>query len=610
MMLGLAVTPRPYPDESLVGYLYRLADLNAVTGGEVLKAFRAMSANDTDAWLTADGAPPTWYDECRELRQPSTRSARAWNFRSRKFCPLCLDEGRYWRAGWHLMLVTCCTRHQVELHDRCSACGNRFAAECMRSLCCTLCGEPLTKQRTDPSSMAPGALWLADQLTRRVAKSKTASRHISGHLTLPDFHELALRLGVRDLSFNRNKPLKLRDAGALEIAYPIADRAGSALMVWPRGFFLLLDTIRDQCSRPSNWKIAQSLGPIYQDIYRHLAQPQFNFVREGFESYVHERWDAPLALRNRNFDPELVRRHRWVSIPEAAEKVGVDPALLQRMAEHNELPVREVEFQSGRTGRVVDFQAVEPQADRLLHAMTLEQVAARLGLAEKRIRQLLEGDVLTVIGGSPRAGERWWVDPISLESIKPGRSLSGVPADQVTVAHLAKFLISDGNEFVAFIRAIQSGDLPVLTPVPTDYVGSWLLDKEDVTSWRTGRQEGGQTKYSIMEAAVQLGVKQEVAYALVRAGLLPVVMEAAGRRTAQWVIRSALDQFQRQFVFGVELAKEMQTSPKKLAQIMSTAGIQAAAGPDIDSAPCRQYVWHRTRKLYNFTSKLQSASRG
>jgi hypothetical protein len=171
---------------------------------------------------------------------------------------------------------------------------------------------------------------------------------------------------------------------------------------------------------------------------------------------------------------------------------------------------------------------------------------------------------------------------------------------------LAKFLISDGDEFVAFIRAIHVGDLPVLKQAPTDHVGRWLLDKEDVASWRARRQEDGQTKFSIMETAMQLGVKQEVAYALVRAGLLPVVMEAAGRRTAQWVTRAALDQFRRQFVFGAELAKTMQTSPKKLVQVLKAAGVQAVAGPDIDSVPCRQYVWRRCRKLTSL-GQLQQA---
>ena len=598
-MLGLAVLAAPRDDEDLLGFLCRTAQLNGLTSVESLRSFRRAAMEDVASWTVGTGRPMVWAIQSAELRNPSARPARVWTYRTRKFCPLCLDEASYWRAAWSLMLVTCCVRHNSWLLDRCGACGATVAVEAMGHFRCTNCGAPLLSSSANPSDVSRGALWVSRQLALRISEQSHSTGHVTAHLALKDFHEVALRIGMRTNVVDRKKPLRLREAGTLPVARPIAEGAGNALMAWPKGFFGLLDTIRNQRAPTSNWGIRISMGPIYQDIYRHFDDPKFDFIRQAFVRYVHERWDAPLARRNRNLGPQIVDQHQWVSVSDAAAKVGVEAVLLRRMGKRQEVPSRELTTASGRCARVVNLSAVMESAVRMKEAMTLEQAAVRLGIGEQRVRQLLDAGLLAALGGTPGAGERWWIDSVSVEQCaKCGRQIFTQNEHSVSIAHVAKYRISGGDQFVAMMLAVQSGQLSVWVPPRTSVqIGRWLLSEQEVASWKSSQEKKRPAKLSVVAAALQLGIKQEVAYALVRAGILPAVAEKIGCRTTRWVGTSALNQFQKRYILGSELALLSKTSPKQIVQRLGMYGVRPVAGPRSAPTFCRQYIWPRAQSL-------------
>ncbi|MGA4046714.1 hypothetical protein ACI2VF_08815 [Ralstonia nicotianae] len=413
---------------------------------------------------------------------------------------------------------------------------------------------------------------------------------------MSEFHELALRVGVRGTIVNTNKPLKLKAAGALTVAAPIAEGAGKALMNWPYGFEEMLDVLRERRPNASNWKLREAVGPIYKDIYHYLRDPRFDFVRTAFESYIRDHWEAPLACRNRNIGLQLVRNHTWVPVREAAKRSGVEPALLRRMAKGREIPTREQTHRSGRCTRVVNLAMVRNYADRMQQAMTAEQTAVHLGISRKRVRQLLEAGLLAVLGGPPGAGQRWWIDPASLDRCAhSGRQMATEPKKSISVTQFAKCGIASAESFVRLIGAIQTGELSIWVPPGSEQeMGRWRLNKDDLVKWRPVAETVGASRLSVGDVALQLGVKQEVAYALVRAQLLSATPESAGRRIAQWVEVHALSEFREQYILGTELAALTRTSPKQVAQRLMARDIQPIAGPRSARAFCRQYVWQRT----------------
>lgn len=596
MMFSLAVVPKPFFDEGLLGYFLRLENVNALSGGELLKAFRALSGAEVALFITNGGRPVGWMEESVELSQPGNRSTRAWTHRNWKFCPRCLREFGYWRGGWSLMLVTCCPVHKIDLLDHCSMCKARLTSQAVRRLRCDSCGAPLANTSDSPPAQ-PGALWIARELVNRLAGRARGNDVLTRHLGILELHELALRMGVRARVPTGKNSLKLRDAGAHATASPIAQLAGQALTTWPIGFYCLLDSFRKHCSQDKSWKMAHAMGPIYRDVYRHLENSCFDFVRRAFEAYVHHHWQAPLARRNRNLAPRVVRKHHWLSIKEIAAAVGVAPSLLHRMIDSGELSAREMRHPTGRVTRVVDGDAVKALREQLRSALTLEQASSQLGLGEGRVRQLLNSGVLVALGGAPRAGGRWWIDLRGLARCATRNSdVTGRESKSIAIADIAKYRVSDGATFVALIHAIQSGQLAVVSATaPGVEIGKWRVDQDEWASWE--RSTGKEDKFSISDAAVGLGVKQEVAYALVQNGVLKAVTEKVGRRMAKRITKESLADFRKRYVLGTELAALAGISPRQVAQRMADFGVLPIAGPNVSRCECRQYLWRRSHEV-------------
>jgi hypothetical protein len=615
-MFGLAVVPDPYSDESLLGYIYRLAAKNDLAGREVLQLLRDGQQGDAHTVFNVKAPPTFWRQEAKELLRPPTRSARVMNHRRPRFCPVCLRDARYWRWKWGLMLVTGCDVHGVALRDCCDECGGRLTKSALHRFLCNSCGSALTETSAPLVPVSTGALWLARSMAFRYAKIPAVTHHTTEKLTLEGLHELSVRIGIRSRRFEKSKPLKIRDAESFSVAVAVADAAGLALMDWPVGFYRLLDGIRAARGQVGTWKMRQILGPIYSDLYRALAGPEFNFVRDAFEHYIQMTWEAPLSLRNSNFDPSMIKLHRWVAPFDASRALGLTEALVRRMADREEIPTRLSVGRSGRVSRVVDPHAVAPTAPDVGRSTSLKQAALILGLGEPRVRCLLEAGMLIAYGGAPQKGERWWIDPMSIaQSVRPTREIRDPSLKSVSVAHLAKYCLVNDGEFIALMLAMKSGNLPVFVPEGAECaIGKWLVDRSEIAAWRSW-QGGPCRTLSVDAAAKKLGVKQEVAYALARAGILRAEAEVAGRRAAQFITNRAMSRFKTQYILGTELASLAGTSPRQIGNRLIDAGFRPAAGPGIAEAPCRQYVWRRSAKLMAFIAagdnyrKLQSKRR-
>src|SRR5690606_9144321 len=131
---------------------------------------------------------------------------------------------------------TCCTRHKLGLIDRCPSCNETLTSSPMSTFACDQCWTPLEGTLAIQATPDAGALLIAREFEERLLYSKRTSKKPGGILNLLDFHEVALRLGVRASPSTRTKPMKPSNIGALSIASPIAAQAGLALSNWPRGF--------------------------------------------------------------------------------------------------------------------------------------------------------------------------------------------------------------------------------------------------------------------------------------------------------------------------------------------------------------------------------------
>jgi hypothetical protein len=163
-----------------------------------------------------------------------------------------------------------------------------------------------------------------------------------------------------------------------------------------------------------------------------------------------------------------------------------------------------------------------------------------------------------------------------------------LPDDRyITLANILKHWRLSDDEFIALVEAIDSQQiicyaaLALATPV-----GKIGLNAQQFGEWLTGYRSGHSKAMTVDCAAKALGLKQQVAYQLVRNRLLqgdPI----AGKGVR--VSTDALEQFQATYVSLAEIARISGCSPRKLLQALPTKPV---TGPTVDGN--RQYFYRRS----------------
>ena len=157
----------------------------------------------------------------------------------------------------------------------------------------------------------------------------------------------------------------------------------------------------------------------------------------------------------------------------------------------------------------------------------------------------------------------------------------------MTLGYVVRYGRLSDEEFLDLVERLITGGLSpgsdVGGAVP---IGSVKLTRSAVESWRERFQRESHRPYSVDGAAKLLGIKQQVAYHLVRTGLLGSV-PSRDNRSVQ-VRPSDLQSFMNQYVSLVSLAKERATVSKVLRAQLPCIPV---TGPDIDGG--RQYFYRR-----------------
>lgn len=605
-MFGLLIKMRPHHDESLSGYLQRLARANGLTGTDALKAFKRSADSDLEAWIGRFDSPCSWYEAAVELRSPTNRSFKTWSTRCVKFCTQCLAEKGYWRETWEITLVTSCTNHRTELVDRCPNCSAKTCHTSMLDNSCKSCGLSLAGQNSKGSSSLASepCQWLSLALeTALYSPSQPTAAGVMG-LSYMDLHELAGRLGVRSTRAQILMQLRLPEAASVSVSRKLAHAAARILMEWPTAFRQLLSDLKNTYSNSDDWKLTNAFGPIYRDIHHDLNAPCFSFVRDEFESYLLEEWVAPLANRNRYLSIQALENHHWVPLQAGAKATGLTRAAVVTLCQRGLIDHREVQ-RGSRLLRVVHLGQLQEASSYRKSAVTLEGASKILGLSMARVRQLLSAGLLEFFGEHQVGRSPWLIARDSITELMSSGVRQATESGLVTISFIAKHYLPAGGGLVELIQAIKTGALQAYRCDKDEpaALGLWLMRPTDLTPWMEERFQGSHLEFSgvsVPKAAVILGIKEEVAYACVRLGLLDSIPTKIGRCTQQRITPKAIETFRRKYILGPEIATYLGMSPRDSLRHLWDIRFRPVAGPTLVSAYCRQYVWSRSKKLLDY----------
>jgi hypothetical protein len=588
----LAIRPRPASGESTLGYLKRVANANGF--GSVGQLFSSLRARQQGAFdeLCARlrlsngeraglfGSLPAQWDH-QDI--PLGLDHADFNSTHGRWCHLCLREGCVLSGQWTLKLVCTCPKHGTWLKESCSRCGANLSwSEVVQSEGRCPCGASLMGDDIEEANEDVRALTL---LLCGDSSGMGRLTCLSG-LSTPAIHRLVRYLGPFQATTRPSHPGQTLDVHRLDVAKGLVVGAASLLTQWPTHLHKKIAEL--QADAPGSPSVRRTFDPLYRVLYEALPEAEFQFLRDAFEDYLHANWWGLICKRNKRMRPETTSGHPRLSLPQMAKAAQVPPSVVRHMVQAELVPANAAQLMSGRRARSIHLSELQRIQCATQGALSLEKAARALSLPERRVRELiLSGHMSPLVSRQVTKGAAAWLIPRGkIDRLHVQTNPAPGNTQCVSVRDILKYWRLREHEGSALIAAVADGQLHAegdgLSLVP---VGEAMLCTASAKEWLLKHRSEARQDFSVDAAAKALGIKQQVAYDLVRLGVLRSTHAGAlGQRVS---VRD-IERFKATYVSLACLASETRRSPRALLAELAASPV---CGPTINGA--RQYFYRR-----------------
>jgi len=509
-----------------------------------------------------------------------------------RWCPSCLrnQEEPFGRIGWEIRFADACSVCSSWLVDRCSSCDQLVPWKRASYEQCD-CGQFLTSETTPVAP--PSLVHLSTALELKALGKAQASMALLEPLSISQCMRLIRWLGSYGALPSQRSQQKVLDSDTLAVSWPISTFVAEVLCAWPENFVRLLDSLRMKGDDYSDGSLMKTFGPFYRALYSSLSDPEFDFLRDEFESYVAQHWSGSIGRRNKRLFELSMDQMSWIPVVEAARLTGISPAALIDLGQQNQVEIKSYTTQSGRQFHKVKRSSLDELMGKGFgDFLPLSHVAQRLGFKKARLQTVLEDICPDAQKLKPT---NVWMIPSSwvsdIENFILRLPLVSEGPQWVSVDRLLRYESPSDAAVAILIQSMIDQKISVAKAEVDSKFSALLCDRKMVDALWSKFVSPPATHRTLMDAANFLNVKQEVVYALARSGILSVEQKTLGRRASQWIADEELARFIDRYVFARDLAKELTTTPKSLAINLKGIGVMPVAGPGVDN--CRQLLYRK-----------------
>jgi hypothetical protein len=285
-----------------------------------------------------------------------------------------------------------------------------------------------------------------------------------------------------------SRPGQIAGLDRLAVASALVSGTAALLQDWPTGFHSLLSATQSTVAQSPS--LRRSFSPLYRVLYVDLSDPWFQFMRDAFEDYLREHWWGLVCKRNRLLLRKAVEAHPRLSTRQAADASGLTPAVIRHLVQAELLPSAVALLPSGRRARTISSEDLQRASMAAAGGLNLGQASERLGLSEKRLRELVAAHVVVpLIAKNGRQRTAAWVfskaeiDRLTLAS-------NATSSEAVTTFRwILKYWRLRPPEPVELAVAVLAGELSAHGDSPTRVgLGNALLNPLAVRSWLKARR--------------------------------------------------------------------------------------------------------------------------
>ena len=369
------------------------------------------------------------------------------------------------------------------------------------------------------------------------------------------------------------------------------------LQEFPHGFERFLEWYKNKSSHPErDTGIARDFGNFYRRLYKNFPRHTFGFLHKAFENYLATKWDGGYL------NSKLGR----IEIPDDSDRKflsGVETAKLLKMKEAWVLRSVECGILKGRlrkmgkrTSVLVERESAEAYLQNLKNAISPKDIAKILGIGRKAVVDLIEHSCLTAFRGRTVDGHQKWLinrnAPVELLNhidTLLNETINNEITDKCSFDLAIRRLSGSGCTIGSLVEAILD---KTIVPISKDKgigLKQYCFDVRDVNRLVEEYFKGDEEILTVLDVAILLGVKQQVAAFWIDHGFIEAEIEIHQHHRHRKVLKSSIAKFHTQYVTAVALACQIHTSPRKVISLLNEKNVFPISGKQVDGG--RQYLF-------------------
>lgn len=551
------IFPKCYIDESPIGYLLRLANIN-----------NYRSCN----WLIENNSitskTPTYNVACHLLNNSSWTgfnkkyiAYKLCNYSLKdlqptilRYCPLCFRENNYYRMIWHLKISVVCLKHKIWLNDFCLHCGQLIKYNYSPFGQC-LCGEPFSLS-VDSYPIPKGVYDIQYYLLNGTFTKRKQTFIENLELSLHQRTEFFIFL-IRWLPETIHKRRQTRKYFRFDRLHDFRDsiiQVSEIILSGAIGFRSYLESISelDKEYNPDNKHRRSLFVAFYHSFYKFFPEDNFFIFREIIEDYIKHTWKKQLTQRNTLFNPLTRQRHPWIPIKKAAAEFNIVPSLLKRVIK-DKLLIAVEEKKDTRTFTLVYRPSIRLQVSKIKNMFSFKRAANRLGTTKSQLNQLIADNHFSdAIAPKENYSQQWQFSSETIQNYLSAlfERVVELEGSTITIAEAMRVI---GNRIEQplpkLIKAILNKELAVTTikrKPDNRNLRSLAIANTAFNEWIKRTIEPN-NYLSIPQLAKLLTINQESAYQLVNMGIINYYVD--NNSSQKLITTTDLETFKARYVF-------------------------------------------------------------
>lgn len=628
---SLVFSATPHADESFIGYLIRLTEINyyetsswilqlANLGNYLRKVSLAFDESLNLERLsqltgigeqklstlryTPSGAKRNKFVDHDVFGSPVPRIAiRAHR---PKVCCACLIESGYVRKIWDLTGVTTCPLHRCLLLDECPNC-QRLLPISRNDVGICLCDydwrdSPLVvvdETQLDVANRVHSlcGLPLGDSRTKHIESNPLNKLGLKDLFSALFF--IASQYG-RSALYSKGKRRNIAKFGSsLKNAevHALLCKAVSVFDNWPVNYFSFLDWRKDT-SNPTTHTggIGKDFGEYKYSLYEYLAAHPFNFLREGFEEYLTTKWEGGYTSGMSRLRQKADQFQRFSSKHQAKKLLNVSTEKIDELLKEGKLRGVIKPKEKSRMMLIETTSIIELRRERD-DVLNKQQASKLLGINPTQTKIIVAYDLLKTYA-APRSRGRTGCSTIEIDHFL--RRLETTVSKcrcrpsqcKFEFTHVTVSLGIRGIGFGEFIKAVLDRQIQPCSMDKNLGMKGLRFCRRDIEKYvKEFVQKRFPGASTVADAARLLKTNATALVFLIRKKFLGAHQQFLTGRPIQMISQKALLNFSSKYIFASALASPLRTTPGYVLRMLHSEGIEPVSGSDIDGG--KRYLYLR-----------------